>query len=155
KNGPADLHRILVVLRLDTPRPVVAGAALHGVDRGSRDELQGLARLLPHVLHARMAGDVIRNLAQARLEIGLQQAVAMPQDEVFEGIEHGLAYRFDFGVLGKQERQLALEHQGARWHGSEYRIPVARELRERRDIHGFQTLDRSEVTELELGHAAA
>src|SRR5262250_2030698 len=101
-----------------------------------------------------MAGYVIRHLAQGRLEVRLEQAVAMAQDEVFERIEHGLAHRLDLGVLGKQERQLALEHERARRHGGEYRVAVARELRERRDVHCLESLDRGEIAELELGHAA-
>src|SRR3954462_13039023 len=38
KNGPADFHRIVEVLRLNAPRPIVPGAALDGRDLRARDE---------------------------------------------------------------------------------------------------------------------
>src|SRR6185503_15326578 len=75
----ADLHRVLVVLGLHAPGAVMAGAALHRGHLGAGNRLEQLARLLPHVLHARMARDVIRDLAERLLEVGLEQAVFLAQ----------------------------------------------------------------------------
>src|SRR5437667_7819700 len=59
EHRPSDLHGVLVVLGFDAPGSVVAGAALHRVERRPRYELQRFAGLLSHVLHARMARDVV------------------------------------------------------------------------------------------------
>src|SRR5205823_10963483 len=64
EHRPADLHRVLVVLRLHAPRAVVAGAALDYGHLGPGDHLERFARLLSHVLHPGVAGDVIGHFAQ-------------------------------------------------------------------------------------------
>jgi hypothetical protein len=46
------------------------------VDLRIGHEFEHLARLLADVLHAQVAGDVVRDLAERLPEIGLQQAVA-------------------------------------------------------------------------------
>jgi len=73
EDGLADLHRHLVELLLAAPGTGVAGAALHGIDRGVGHEFERLARLLADVLDARMAGDVIGDLAQGPLEVVLRR----------------------------------------------------------------------------------
>src|SRR3989442_3764650 len=60
EHRPPDLHRVGEVLGLHAPGAVVAGAALHRGHRGAGNRLEHLTRLLTHVLHARMAWDVIR-----------------------------------------------------------------------------------------------
>src|SRR5258706_12969805 len=77
---PAYLHRIREKFTLDAPGAIVARTALHRVDLGPRYEFEHLARLLPHVLHTQVAGNVIRNLAQRRLEILVQQPVPVAHD---------------------------------------------------------------------------
>src|SRR6185436_21110399 len=69
----ADAHRFRKELDLDAPRAVMTGAPLDRVDFGSRNPLQRLARLLPHVLHARVAGNVVADLAERLLELALPQ----------------------------------------------------------------------------------
>src|SRR5213592_4708776 len=155
EHRPSDLHGVLVVLGFDAPGSVVAGAALHRVERRPRYELQRFAGLLSHVLHARMARDVVGHFSERGLEVGLEQPVTLAQDEVLERVEHRLAYRLDFGIAGKQQRQLALEHQGARGHGGKNRVAFACELDESRNVMRFQSLYALEIAELELGHAAA
>src|SRR6266853_4625404 len=113
EHRPPDLHGVLVVLGLNAPSSVVAGATLHRVERRPRYELQRFAGLLSHVLNARMARDVVGHFSERGLEVGLEQSVTLAQDEVLERVKHRLAYRPDFSIVGKQERQLALEHQRA------------------------------------------
>src|SRR6266851_3605435 len=108
KYRPPDFHRVFVVLGLNAPGSVVAGAALHRVERRPRYELQRFAGLLSHVLYTRMARDVVGHFSERGLEVDLEQPVTLTQDEVLERVEHRLAYRLDLGILGKQERQLAL-----------------------------------------------
>src|SRR5213596_2513949 len=102
-----------------------------------------------------MARDVVGHFSERGLEVGLEQPVTLAQYEVLERVEHRLAYRLDFGIAGKQQRQLALEHQGARGHGGKNRVAFACELDESRNVMRFQSLYALEITELELGHAAA
>jgi hypothetical protein len=82
----------------------VAGAALDGIHLCA-GHLEHFLGLLADVLHARVAGHVVRDLAQRHLEVGLQQAILVAQHEVFEGIVHrgrnGLAAR----ILREQQRQ--------------------------------------------------
>src|SRR5882724_3203240 len=155
EHGPADFHRVRVVLGLDAPSPVVPGAALDGVQGRARHELQRFAGFLAHVLDPRVARNVVGHLAEAGLEIRLEEAIAMAQDEVLKRVEHGLAHGFHLEVLGKQQRQLALEHEGARRHRREDGVPLPRDLRERGNVQRLEALDRLEIAELELGHAAA
>src|SRR5438045_2335492 len=155
EHRPPDLHGVFVVLGFDAPGSVVAGATFHGVERRPRYELQRFAGLLSHVLHARMARDVVGHFSERGLEVGLEQPVTLAQHEVLERVEHRLAYRFDVGIIRKQQRQLALEHQRARGYCGENRVALARELDESRNIERLQALDALEIAELELGHAAA
>src|SRR5437879_158307 len=155
EHRPSDLHGMFVVLGFDAPSSVVAGATLHSVERCPWHELQRFAGLLSHVLHARMARDVVGHFSERGFEVGSEQPVTPAQDEVFERVEHRLAYRPDFGIVWKQQRQLALEHQGARRHGGKNRVALARELDESRNVKRLQPLDAFEIAELELGHAAA
>ena len=154
EHRPADLHRIFVVLGFNPPGPVVTGAALDGIHRGSGHELERFAGLLPDVLHARMTRNVIRHVAKGSLEIGLEQPVALAQDEVLKRIERRPAHGFHLRILRKQQRQFVLEHQGARRHGGKDRVAFAGELGERRNIRGLEPLDPAEVAKFELGHAA-
>src|SRR5438067_8409321 len=62
EHRPADLHRALVILGLHAPGAVVSRAALDHRHLGARNHLERFARLLSHVLHARVAGDVIGDL---------------------------------------------------------------------------------------------
>src|SRR5437763_14969796 len=74
----ADLHRVLVVLLFHAPGAVVPRAALHRLYFRSRERFEHLARLLPHVLHARMTRDVIGDFAELLLEISLEEPVLSP-----------------------------------------------------------------------------
>ena len=149
-----DLHRVGVILGLHAPGAIVPGAALDRGQLRAGDRLQHFARFLPHVLHARMAGDVIRDLAQCSLEIRLQQAVAVAQHEILERVEHRLLHRLDVGVVGEHQRQLLLEHQGAGGHRGEDRVALARKLGERRDVDVLVPGDRLEIAEFEFRHSA-
>src|SRR5437660_9421931 len=108
EHGSPDLHGVFVVLGFDAPGSVVTGATLHRIEGRPRYELQRFAGLLSHVLHARMARDVVGHLSERGLEVGLEQPVTLAQDEVLERVEHRLAYCLDFGIVRKQQRQLAL-----------------------------------------------
>src|SRR6266699_5332304 len=145
EDRPPDLHGVFEVLGFDAPGSIVAGATLYRVERRPRYELQRFAGLLSHVLHARMAWDVVGHFSERGLEVGLEQSVTLAQDEVLERVEHRLAYRLDFGIAGKQQRQLALEHQGARGHGGKNRVAFACELDESRNVMRFQSLYALEI----------
>src|SRR5882672_8188585 len=67
EHGPADFHRVLVVLGLDAPSAVVPGAPLDSVQRRTRHKLQRFAGFLTHVLDPRVAGDMVGHLAEAGL----------------------------------------------------------------------------------------
>src|SRR6266853_2408952 len=77
KYRPPDFHRVFVVHGLHAPGSVVAGTAFHRVERRPRYELQRFAGLLPHVLHARMARDVVGHFSKRGLEVGLEQPVTL------------------------------------------------------------------------------
>ena len=53
----------------------------------------------PIVLHARMAGDVVADLAERLLEVPLQQPVLVAQHEILERIEHRVGDRLHVGVV--------------------------------------------------------
>src|SRR6185436_9701751 len=116
EDRPADFHRVREKFGLDPPGPVVPRATLHRVDLGLRHELEQLAGLQSHILHAQVARDVIRHFAQRRFEIGPEQSVPVTHDQKFEWVEHGLLHRLDVAVIRKHERQFLLEHQCARRH---------------------------------------
>src|SRR5690349_326638 len=88
KDRLADLHRVGEELLLDAPRSVVPRASLDGVDRRAWNSLEELARLLADVLHARMTGHVVADVAERLRERLLHQSVALASDEILEGIEH-------------------------------------------------------------------
>ncbi len=79
----------------------------------------------------------------------------MPQHQVLERIEERLGDAPHALVLGKQQRQLLLEHQHARRHDGGEIPAVARLSVELVDVGLFELLDRLQVAELELRHAAA
>src|SRR6267143_1799218 len=101
EHGPPDLHGVFVVLGFDAPGSVVAGATFHRVERRPRYELQRFAGLLSHVLHARMARDVVGHFSERGLEVGLEQPVTLAQEKILERVEHRLAYLLDLGIIGK------------------------------------------------------
>src|SRR3989475_2761416 len=102
-----------------------------------------------------MAGDVIRDLAERRPELSLQQAVLPAQHEVLERIEHRIAHREGIGVPRVHERQLLLEHQRAGGHRRKNRIAFLRHPSEHRDVDLLQSVYSLKIPKLELGHAAA
>src|SRR4029453_15655975 len=114
--GPPDLHGCRIELALDAPGAVVSGATLYRINGGPRPGCEDFTRLLPDVLHPRVAGYVVGDLAQRRVEVFLEQTVLVAQRQVLEGVVHRLRDRLDVRVLGKDERQLALEHERARRH---------------------------------------
>src|SRR5712692_4017303 len=69
EHRPADLHRLVEVLGLHAPGAVVTRAALDHRHLGARHALQHLARLLAHVLHAGVAGDVVGDFSEWLLEV--------------------------------------------------------------------------------------
>lgn len=95
----------LEILLLDPPGPVAACTALDGIDLDARYQPQGIPSLLTHALHPAVAGYVIRNPAQRLGEIGPQQAVLVRQDEILEGIAHGLGHLPNHLVVGKEPGQ--------------------------------------------------
>src|SRR6266478_393565 len=101
EHGLSDLHGVFVVLGFDAPGSVVAGATLHRVEGRPRYELQRFAGLLSHVLHARMARDVVGHFSERGLEVGLEQPVTLAQEKILERVEHRLAYLLDLGIIGK------------------------------------------------------
>src|SRR5258706_438705 len=155
EHRPSDLHRVVKIFCLHAPRAVVAGAALDHRHLRARHHLQRLARFLPHVLHACMAGDVIGDLAERVLEVGAQEPIALAQHEVLERIEHRVAYRDRIRIVRIHERQLLLEHERARRYRCQDGEALARVTREDRQVLLLQRIDALEVAELELGHAAA
>jgi hypothetical protein len=151
----ADLHRIRKELALDAPRAIVPGAALDRIDRRAGNPFQHLACLLADVLHARMAGNVIADLAELASRGSCEQSVAFAQDEVFERVEHRAGDDLHIVIVGEQQRQFLLEHQRARRDRSQDRAAGARGGRQHRDVPALQRLDAREVADLELRHAAA
>ena len=151
----ADFHRLFKVLAFYAPGAVVPGAALDGRDLGLRHHLQQFAGLLTHVLHAQMAGNVIRHLAQRFFELFLQQTVLVAQHQIFKRIVHGCSHGFDIGVIREHQRQFLLEHQRTRRHRAEYRVALTRQFCQHRNIEFLVALDRLQITEFEFGHATA
>ena len=45
-----------------------------------------------------MTGNVVRNPSKSLFEIGFEQAVTVPRDEIFEGIAHRIPDCLRFGV---------------------------------------------------------
>jgi len=134
---------------------LVPGAALDGVDGGFGNPLERFARLLPDVLDARMAGDVVADLPERRLEILPQEAVLVALHEVLDWIEHRFGDGPDVLIVRKHQRQFVLPHERARRNGSEDRIPFARQRGQRADVDVLQCGDGFEIAELELRHSAA
>ncbi len=79
----------------------------------------------------------------------------MAQHQVLERVEERLGDAPHALVLGKQQRQLLLEHQHARRHDGREIPAVARVAVELVDVGFLEPLDRLQVAELELRHAAA
>ena len=79
----------------------------------------------------------------------------MPQHQVLERIEERLRDALDALVLGEQQRQLLLEHQHARRHDGRQIPALARVAIELVDVGILEPLDRLQIAELELRHAAA
>src|SRR5688572_13529836 len=151
----ADLHGVLEVLGLHAPSAVVARAALDDLHLRAWNRLEHLARLLSHVLYARMARDVIGDASERVLEIGPEQPVFLAQHEVLERIEHRIAHRRRIRIVRIHERQLLLEHQRARRYRREDGVALARVPREHRHVLLLQRIDAVQVAQLELRHAAA
>ena len=154
----ADLHRDRVGRRLHAVGAGVARAALDRVELHRdrlADQLEHLLGLAADLLHPAVAGDVVADLAQRSLEVGLQQAVLVARHQVLEGVEHRLLHQLDVGVVGEQQRQLLLEHQRAGRDRRQDRIALARVLRQHRNVGLLVLRHAFEVAELELGHAAA
>src|SRR4029450_8667312 len=82
--GLADLHRCSVEIALHAVRAVVPGAALDCRDARARHPLENLARLLADVLDARVARDVVADVAEWLREVLLQQPIAVAQVQVLE-----------------------------------------------------------------------
>src|SRR5450759_5205123 len=106
----------------------MARAAFNGVDLCRGHHLQQFTRLLADILDARVAWNVIRHLAERRLEIGPEQSVLVAEYEKLKRIEHRLLYRLHVVILRKQKRKLLFEHQCAGWNGSENGIALARQF---------------------------
>ncbi len=157
EHRPADLHRCLVELGLHPPGSVVAAAALDRGHRRLRHPFQHFAGLLPDVLHSRVTGNVIADFAEPGLELPLEQPVLVAQHQILERVEHRRGNRFGVGVPGKQQRQLTLEHQCARRHGSQNRIAVTREVASfgMLDVLSFSTASKSPSSSLGMPQQAS
>src|ERR1700683_417553 len=88
----ADPDRGRALLLLDRVGAVVPRAARDYIERRTGHEVQNVARLQAHVLHAQVTGHVVAHLAERSLEIGAQQPGAMPQHEVLERIENARSH---------------------------------------------------------------
>src|SRR3989475_11767380 len=96
-----------------------------------------------------MAGDVIRDLAERRPELGLQQAVLPAQHEVLEWIDHRIAHREGIGMPRVHERQLLREHQRAGGHGRKNRIAFLSRRSAARETDLLQSVSRLKTAQLE------
>ncbi len=154
----ADLHGHRVGRCLHAVGAGVARTALHGGElqlHRLADELEHLLGLLADVLHPAVAGDVVADLAQSGLEVGLQQAVLVARDEIFEGVEHGRLDELRIGVAREHQRQFLLEHQRAARHRGDDGPAFAGISRQHGHVGLPGLFHRLQIAEFELGHATA
>ena len=150
----ADLHRLVEVFAFYAPGTVVAGAALDQRYLGA-GQLQRVTRLVADVLHPLVTRHVIRHLAQRRGEIGVQQAIEVARHQVFERVPHRFLHRLHVCVMREHQRQFLLVHQRARWHRGQDRVASLGELGQMRNVDFHQLFHRFQITQFQLGHAAA
>ena len=101
-----------------------------------------------------MARDVIGHLAKRLREFLLQEAIAVAQHEIFEGVDHRVGDCPDIRVVGKNQWQFGFVHQRAGRHRRHDREAILGIGREDRNVDVLQLFDALEVAELELRHAA-
>ena len=114
RHRAADLDRQVVGLFAYAVGTIVARAALDGLNLDIWYQAQHITRLRSDILYPLMAGDVIRDLADAGLEVCLQQSFLVALGEVFERIIEGIADLDHIGLIGIHQRQFLFEHQCAR-----------------------------------------
>ena len=133
----------------------MARATLVRVHAGAGHHLEHFFGFLADVLHPAMAGNLVADLAQRHRKFHLQKAVALAGHEVFKRVPHVRFDKLNISVVGVHEGDFLLEHQGAAGHGAENGVTVFGIAGQHRNIGLFAFVDRLQVTELELGHAAA
>ena len=151
----ADLHGLLVVRQLHTEGAGMARAALVRVHTGAGHHLEHFLGFLADVLHPAMTRNLVADLAQRHRKLHLQKAVALAGHEVFKRVPHVRFDELHISIVGVHERDFLLEHQGAAGHGAEDGIAFFGVAGQHRNIGLFAFVDGLQVTELELGHAAA
>jgi hypothetical protein len=85
-----NFHGYLVELAFHSVGTVVAGTSLDGLNFGTGNEVQNFARLGSDILHALMAGYVIRDGSKFLDEIFFKQALCVSQYQIFEWIIYRL-----------------------------------------------------------------
>ena len=133
----------------------VARTTLDGVDGGVGNHLEHFFGLLADVLHPTMARNLVADVAQALGELGFQQTIALACHQVFKRVPHVLFDQLRLGIVGVHERQLLLEHQGARRHGAQNGVTLTRIFGEDGDVDLFVLIYRFQVAQFQLGHTAA
>mmetsp|Transcript_44686 Transcript_44686/g.105143 ORF Transcript_44686/g.105143 Transcript_44686/m.105143 type:complete len:598 (-) Transcript_44686:3554-5347(-) len=154
----ADLHRHRMGGRLHAIGARMAGTAFNGVELdldALSDQLEHLLGLAADLLHPAVARDVVADPAQGLLEVGLQQPVLVAGDEVFKGVPHRVLHKPHVLLVRKHQRQFLLEHQRATRDGRQDGEAVSGIGRQHGDIGRLVLLDAVQVTQLQLGHAAA
>ena len=99
--------------------------------------------------------DVVADLAERGLEVGLQQAVLVARDEVFKGVEHRLLDELGVGIQREHQRQFLLEHQRAAGDGRDDRVACICVARQHRHVGAPTLFHRIQIAQFQLGHAAA
>ena len=94
-------------------------------------------------------------MARAALDRAERHRHALARHQVLEGVEHRQLDELHIRIKGAHQRQLLLEHQGADRPGAEDGVALAGLAHQHRDVGVLVLLDPVQVTELELGHAAA
>ncbi len=133
----------------------MARTTLVRVDGCARNHLEHFFGLLADVLHPAVARNLIAHIAQGHGKFGLEQAVALALHQVFERIPHGVLDPLHVGLQWVHQRDFLLEHQGTARHGSEDRVAILGILGQHRDVGFLAGIDRRQVAEFQLWHAAA
>jgi hypothetical protein len=151
---PGDFFRYVMKLLFYCIRSVMPGTPFDGFDFGVRREREKIAGFQADVLHPQMAGHLVGDLAECVLKVRFKKTVPVPEHQVFERIEHGVANFPDIFVVGKHQRQFLFEHQCAgrnRRHDVPARVDPVRQAGNAgipRRAHSF------EIGQFQFRHAA-
>ena len=154
EQGLADLHGLLVRGFLHAKGARVATATFVRVNAGARHHLQHFFSFFADVLHAAMAGNLVADLAQSHREINLQQSIALSLHQVLKRIPHRVFHELHIRILRVHQRDFLLEHQRTAGHRGQNGVALFGVPGQHRDVGLFAGVDRIQVTQLQLGHAA-